>query len=82
VKKIQKSKPEVQKHQKDGGGGHKGQKKQIMFERERETPPVHKKHVKKRKGRTSEIVTKDKTCTFKPPQQNSTTIQGQTDSTC
>jgi hypothetical protein len=40
-----------------------------------ETTPVHKKHVhKKQRGRTSDIVTKVKTCTFKAP-QNSTTIQ-------
>jgi hypothetical protein len=67
--KRSKSKPEVQKSTKREVTKGKGTN---LCSRERQTPPVHKKHVKK-KGK--DIVTKVKTCTFKTP-QNSTTIQG------
>jgi hypothetical protein len=70
----------MQKHQK--GEVTKGQKKNkknknYVRERERERDPTSPQEAcKKRKGRTSEIVTKVKTCTHKPSQQNSTKIQG------
>jgi len=58
---------------KQKGGSQKGKGTNYVPE----TTLVNKKHVhKKQRGRTPDIVTKVKTCTFKAP-QNSTTIQWQ-----